>query len=813
MGVVYRAFDRRHDRTVAVKALEPAVATLIGRQLFLREIAIAAKLAHPNILPIHDSGAEHDVLYYVMPFVDGGSLREVLREAGPMALAPAMRILSDVADALSYAHDHGVVHLDIKPANILMLSGRAVIADFGIATVSRSDDQPLTDASSRRYLGTPAYMSPEQRIDQRVVDQRSDIYSLGVVALELLTGNRSLPSPHDRLLGASGRPIPRRTERAIRRALQVAPHHRFQTAAQFADAIAWQRRWSPPLLALTGLSAVALTVAVGATVRFLGRAPASSARAPVRVVVAQFDNRTADASKDRIGMMASDWITEGLQRTGVVGVVPSPTAIQAFRFVRRDASASLVASLARETGADVVVTGSYYQTDDSLTIHVQVSDSTGRTQLGAITPVRMPLNAVTRGLEQVRTRLMGLLAARLDARLESAVRLASEPPTYEAYSLYTEALAHYVANEFEKAGQGFVGSYRADSTLTAALLMASISSANLGRYPLADSLLALLSPRVARLTAHDRLWFTYRAELLRGNRPGALGAIRQLAALAPGTKATYNWAVEAMQNGELTEARRALQSLNPTTGPMREWAPFWDVLGRIEHRRDDHVAELKVADRARIAFPNRLYLTLTTARALAALGRTAELRALLGRAQSMVADPMGTSYGEVCVEALLELQAHAPNDQAWVATSCLDWYAKHPPASAAQRSLHTQLLLLADQPDLALQAAAELVRLHPERPEFAAWLHLSQLRLGDTASATAGLLRLAAPPAEHQMGVVTLAAARVAAALGQTDRAIELITRALQEGMELDLWVHREPAFARLRRDPRYRTLTERRSR
>jgi serine/threonine-protein kinase len=188
MSTVYLARDLRHDREVAIKVLRPDLAAVLGPDRFLQEIKIAAKLQHPNILPLHDSGEADGSLYYVMPFVEGHSLRDKLAKEGELPIGEAVRILRDVVDALTEAHAHGVVHRDIKPENILLHGRHALVTDFGVAkAVSEATGrEQLTTAGVA--LGTPAYMAPEQASADPHLDQRVDIYAVGAVAYELLTG-------------------------------------------------------------------------------------------------------------------------------------------------------------------------------------------------------------------------------------------------------------------------------------------------------------------------------------------------------------------------------------------------------------------------------------------------------------------------------------------------------------------------------------------------------------------------------------------------------------------------------------------------
>src|SRR3989441_5884135 len=193
MATVYLSEDLKHHRRVAIKVLKPELAAALGPERFLREIELAARLTHPHILALHDSGQAGGSLYYVMPYIEGESLRDRLEREGPLPLEDALRITREVADALSYAHEHDVVHRDIKPENILFQAGHAVVSDFGIArAITAAAGGSLT--ATGIAIGTPAYMSPEQATGSSRLDGRSDIYGLGCVLYEMLAGG----PPHTR---------------------------------------------------------------------------------------------------------------------------------------------------------------------------------------------------------------------------------------------------------------------------------------------------------------------------------------------------------------------------------------------------------------------------------------------------------------------------------------------------------------------------------------------------------------------------------------------------------------------------------------
>jgi tetratricopeptide (TPR) repeat protein len=247
MAVVYLAHDTKHDRSVALKVLRLELASAIGADRFHREIEVVAGLTHPHILPLHDSGEAGELLYYVMPYVDGGTLRQRLEREGQLPMADASRIAREVADALGFAHRRGVIHRDVKPGNILLAENHALLADFGIAHLADTDGEALTRTGLA--LGTPTYFSPEQATGEHEIDGRSDIYSLGCVLYESLTGEPPFDSPSVRgLISRHIMETPPRVrekrpdvsdglEAVVQTALRKEPSDRFQTAEEMAESI------------------------------------------------------------------------------------------------------------------------------------------------------------------------------------------------------------------------------------------------------------------------------------------------------------------------------------------------------------------------------------------------------------------------------------------------------------------------------------------------------------------------------------------------------------------------------------------------
>src|SRR5512144_1787448 len=248
MATVYLAHDLKHDRDIAIKVLRPEISAVLGGARFLQEIRISARLDHPHILTLIDSGQAAGILYYVLPYVRGESLRQRLRREGQLPLEEALAITRQVASALDHAHRHGVIHRDIKPENILLHEGEAVVTDFGIALALRqAGGQRLTE--SGLSLGTPQYMSPEQATGDRELDARSDVYSLAAVLYEMLAGEPPVTGPNAQAMIAklmTERPthlrvvresVPAEIDAAVSKALDKTPADRFSSAGEFSRAL------------------------------------------------------------------------------------------------------------------------------------------------------------------------------------------------------------------------------------------------------------------------------------------------------------------------------------------------------------------------------------------------------------------------------------------------------------------------------------------------------------------------------------------------------------------------------------------------
>ena len=332
-ATVFLARDERHGRSVAIKALNPELGSMLGPDRFLREIETVARLNHPHILPLFDSGNAGGVLWFAMPYVAGQTLRERLEREHQLSIEEATTLASEVADALAYAHENGVLHRDIKPENILLTSGHALIADFGLVRGVHEPEDGSRITKTGVSLGTPDYMSPEQVTAQREIDGRADIYALGCVLYEMLTGRPPFVGPTIQSIAAqhlTAEPpaiqslrstVPHHIASALKSALAKAPADRFATASKFAEALRSgpvselkaNRPWRIGWVAAVVTAVLAIGVAA---ITLRNRAPVTGAAQSILVV--PFAPPAPDSALSRLGRELA--LTLSLNLDGVGGI-------------------------------------------------------------------------------------------------------------------------------------------------------------------------------------------------------------------------------------------------------------------------------------------------------------------------------------------------------------------------------------------------------------------------------------------------------------------------------------------------------------
>ncbi len=419
MATVYLAQDLKHQRPVAVKVLHAEHSAAVGKERFLREITTTANLSHPHIVPVFDSGEADGQLYFVMPLIDGESLRARLEREGPFPVEEAIRLIREVADALEYAHGAGILHRDLKPENIMLSRGHALLADFGIAgsTIGSSEHSRLTQTGTS--LGTPAYMSPEQATGERELGPPSDVYGLGSILYELLTGEAPFSGPTFEAIlvkrftqdaprcSARRADTPAGCDAAVARALAREPGDRFASARAFAEAIA------------------APSAPVGAA--------ATSGVSDRSIAVLPFANLSADSDNEYF----SDGLTEEL--------ITDLASVKALHVISRGSSQQLkgttqgMREIGRTLGVRYVLTGGARKAGNALRITAQLTDTTTDQQVWA-EKYSGTMDDVFDVQERVSRAIVGALRVTLSA--SESDRLADRPiKDPRAFELYLRAQA------------------------------------------------------------------------------------------------------------------------------------------------------------------------------------------------------------------------------------------------------------------------------------------------------------------------------------------------------------------------------------
>ena len=479
MATVYLANDLRHDRPVALKVLHPELAATLGPDRFLREIKLAARLQHPHILTVFDSGESGRRLWFTMPYVEGESLRARLTRDRQLPVEDAVRMSVEAAHALQYAHDHDVIHRDIKPENLLVTKdGHTLVADFGIGRALGGSDDRLTETGLT--VGTPAYMSPEQAAGERAIDGRTDVYSLGAVMYEMLAGEPPFTGATAQAILAKrftaappsvrgARPnVPEALDQAIRKALAPVPADRFASAAQFAQAIqaAGAATVALPTVVNAGVSAVpksaghrvpmtasalVLGILIGLGVLFAWR----RSHAPADAVGTRF---VAVLPFENVGDVSDEYFADGITDAvrGKLSGIPGLEIIAGRSSADYKKSTKPLAQIARELAVDYLVVAKirWAKSADGAS-RVQVSPELIQIPEGgaATTRWQQPFDASMTDVFQVQADIAGRVVQALGVVLADSARkqLAEQP---------TASIAAYDA--FLKAEAAGLGSSRVD---------------------------------------------------------------------------------------------------------------------------------------------------------------------------------------------------------------------------------------------------------------------------------------------------------------------------------------------------------------
>lgn len=794
-AIVYLAHEEKHGRAVVLKVLKPEVAAAVGTQRFLREVQIAARLAHPNILGLIDSGTADDLLFYVMPYLSGETLRSRIQRTGRIALGESLTMLRDIADALNHAHNAGVVHRDLKPENIWCASGHAYVMDFGIAKIREGTDGFALVANTEQSIGTPAYMSPEQAVGDPATDHRADIYAWGLLAHEMLTGKRPT-LPRAWKTPVSGQPqIPRDLNELIDASLAPEPDQRTSCMCDIRDAVDAIVARSSGHAPVAGRASRSRRTLIGGGVLAAAAAaafmmPREEPGVPGPIAVAAFVNETSDSSLTIWGRLAGDWITQGLQEAGLASVIAWPSSAQASEIIaaeQRNGSVNLVHRMREETGAGLVVTGAYYLIGDSIHFQVQVADSRTGELYGTLPSIAAHRQGPESGIRELRTRLMGQMALWFDDRLASVPQFSRQPPTFEAYQSFDRGLELYADQRYADAAREFQRAYAADTSFLVARVYESVCRWNTSQFGALDTILVELGQRRASLSEYHQLHLASIAALLQGDRERAYAAERRAAELAPQSKAAYNAAMHALDLNRPAEALALLETLDPDRGAMRGWGSYWTALAHAKHLLGDHTGEREAARGMKSRYPDRRVAIVLEARALAAAGKVSTLDSLLEVSASLPARTYW-SHGAALVAAGEEFIAHGPDSLAIrYLERAREWLA---PLHAADTTYTAYREWLANSLyglQRWTEAAAMLAPFEHDstrRYQLRAQAKLARYR------SRGGDLPATLPATPRDVGEVALFEARVFAIAGDTTRAIARLTDALRVGIDGFAWVH-----------------------
>lgn len=809
MARVFLAYERKHGRRVVLKVLKPEVANHLGHERFLREARIVARLAHPHIVGLIDSGEAAGQLYYVMPYLEGETLRERLKKVGRLPLPMTITLIRDVADALRHAHRAAIVHRDLKPGNIFLVGDHAYLLDFGIAKmlVRAPGEEPPTESGGA--IGTPAYMAPEQRIADPSLDHRADLYTWGVVAYECLTGQL----PDLAVLGISaGDIVARRPDtppalaRLVAACLSPAAEDRPADADRLVRALEGRlsatgsSAHKQPVTGRRRLTIATLSVLVlGGIAGFVAwrRSGIEPATVHIPIAVTAFVNETRDPTLDTWGRLAGDWITEGLHAMGSVGVVPWQTSLKASELIQEQRSQSHpvdpVAVLHEETGAGTVITGSYYRVGDSLQFHAEVADAIAGRVLTSLAPITVPISAPESAISELRQRLMGMVALSQNNRLTPATLQVRRPPTFEAYQAFDRGLSRSREQAYDQARSEFLRAFALDSDFVSALLSAATASWNLGKVDQVDSLLGVIKRRETLLTDYQRIRVDALTARIAGDGQAELAATRRAAESAPLSQSVYNLADVALNTDRPQEALDALRSLDPDRGEMRGWAPYWNNLTHALHLLGDHVDEIKAARELRARFPDRRSGLVFEVRALAAAGDTAGVDQTLAGGEGL---PPNTywSQGAALTVAGEELQAHGRGQAGWrYLTRAVSWLDRQLALSPNDRShrywLASALYDLGDW-RRSLRVSRSLAAEFPDRLDYRGLAAVAAARLGLPVADS--FIQNFKP---HERGEVALLKGRLASIRSQPEAALGLYSEATTLGVDGLPWIHASAAY------------------
>jgi len=590
MAIVFRALDIKHERNVAIKVLRPEIGLAIGTERFLQEIKTTAQLSHPNILSLIDSGNVDELLYYVMPLVEGETLRSRLSRDGQLSYEDALEIIKEIADALSYAHSRDILHRDIKPENIMLERGHAIVADFGISrAMSTAGMARITQTGM--VIGTPAYMSPEQAGGDQNLDVRSDVYSLAAVFFEMLVGAAPFEAPTPQgvivrqlseevpLISKERAGVPPVVDYSVRKALAKSPADRYSTVEQFLDSLQKtelstaatvelrrfkktskkRSKWT----VLTVLAAVMAAFSLGSVAALYSSGSVDFDKRDW-ILIADFENHTGDSIFDESLNTA---LAVGVQQSRHVNVFPSTRVAETLRRMERSDVSVIDQSIGMEVALrenlKVLVIPSIVQVDSVYNLATRIVDPATGEDIKSRSVRASGRSEVLPALDKLSRRLRRDLGESMFAVSQRRVELAAATtPSLEALRAWSEGGLYFGQRRYDEARDLFERALELDSNF-------AMAHTDLGAFfyyhndrPSGDPHFERALALSDRVTERERLWIQAEIHNWRQEREQAVEAYNVFLGRYPDDlDAWFRLGYALMRMNRLDEAETAFEQV------------------------------------------------------------------------------------------------------------------------------------------------------------------------------------------------------------------------------------------------------------
>ncbi len=813
MSRVFLVSDSALRRELVVKLLPPELTGDLSLDRFQREIRLAARLQHPHIVPLLNTGDAAGVPWFTMPYIEGSSLRERLSRDGELPVGEAVRLLREIASALAYAHGKGIVHRDLKPENVLLTGGIALLADFGVAKAvieaTTVGSRPITAAGLA--VGTPAYMSPEQISADPSLDARSDIYAFGVLAYEILSGTAPFNARTTQALLAAHlvetpesiavrRPaVPPQLAVLVMRCLEKRPSDRPQDVNEVMTALdalttpsAVTASSAPRTRANSRNRRIAVSlasVAAIAAVWFGVRNAARGAAVPsTRVLITPFENLTGDERFEFIGRVAADRLARRVAQVGSNDVVPSTTVMLALHDTTGDRARQLQ-RLSVATNAGLIVSGSVVLRGDSLMVQSQVTDAKTGATVVTLDPASGPTSDPVAAVDALGDRLLGALGRRADLQvLPEGFRA----PKYTAYREFATGFELFTRHDDNRGSRPFFERAIAiDSSYAQAYFLLARQYMRAGEFGRADSLLTRFERLPGVLSATERIQLAfYRAELT-GDLAGRLRNAELLVAVDSAGVSQWQVGRVAVDLLRPAYALRVLQSAESTFALIGGFSTRNHVamLGEAQHLLGDFGKERQLFVERGSVFASDIVVRGRLIRAYAGLRQPS---AALAMADSMMlgrVDTTGAAASHL-VRGAMEFAAHGDAQTAQqLLTRASRWYqARSGPAGNYVSSLDAAVtMLLTNDLDGATIRLQSLAR-DTTRIDALGWSALAHVARGNRADAESIATSLTKLRRPWLFGTNTYWRAAISGALGNRDLAVQLLEQAHREGVPMHSW-------------------------